>query len=106
VLTDFVYAGGTMNFHLGTFAAGHPSHANTRFPGFFMYASYFPASLKEGQRFAWGWPWQPARPCARNALVCARTVATHKGGARGPNAGRGRGANRRRARRTALSAGG
>ena len=38
-----------MNFHLGTYAAGHPSHANTRFPGFFMYASYFPASLKKGE---------------------------------------------------------
>jgi len=61
VLTDFVHAGGKMNFHLGTFAAGHPSHANTRFPGFFMHASYFPPSLKEGQRLAWGWAWQPWR---------------------------------------------
>jgi len=61
VLTDFVYAGGKMNFHLGTFAAGHPSHANTRFPGFFMHASYFPPVLKEGQRLAWGWAWQPER---------------------------------------------
>ncbi len=61
VLTDFVYAGGKMNFHLGTYAAGHPSHANTRFPGFFMHASYLPPSLKEGQRLAWGWPWQPVR---------------------------------------------
>jgi hypothetical protein len=61
VLTDFVHAGGKMNFHLGTFAAGHPSHANVRFPGFFMHASYFPAALKVGQRLSWGWPWQPAR---------------------------------------------
>ena len=61
VLTDFVYAGGKMNFHLGTFAAGHPSHANTRFPGFFMHASYLPQSLKEGQSLSWGWPWQPVR---------------------------------------------
>ena len=61
VLTDFVHAGGKMNFHLGTFAAGHPSHANTRFPGFFMHASYMPPSLKEGQRLAWGWAWQPVR---------------------------------------------
>jgi hypothetical protein len=61
VLTDFIHAGGKTNFHLGTFAAGHPSHANTRFPGFFMYASYFPPSLKEGQRLTWGWPWQPVR---------------------------------------------
>jgi hypothetical protein len=61
VLTDFIYAGGKMNFHLGTYAAGHPSHANTRFPGFFMYASYFPPSLEKGQRLQWQWPWQPAR---------------------------------------------
>lgn len=61
VLTDFVYAGGKMNFHLGTYAAGHPSHANTRFPGFFMHASYLPPSLKVGQHLAWGWPWQPVR---------------------------------------------
>ena len=61
VLTDFVHAGGKMNFHLGTFAAGHPSHANTRFPGFFMHASYLPQSLKEGQSLSWGWPWQPVR---------------------------------------------
>jgi hypothetical protein len=61
VLTDFVYAGGKMNFHLGTYAANHPSHANTRFPGFFMYASYFPPSLEKGQRLQWQWPWQPSR---------------------------------------------
>ena len=61
VVTDFVHAAGKRNFHLGTFAAGHASHANMRFPGFFMHASYLPASLKEGQRLAWGWPWQPLR---------------------------------------------
>jgi hypothetical protein len=61
VLTDFVHAGGKMNFHLGSFVAGHKSHANTRFPGFFLHASYFPRSLKEGQRLAWSWPWQPVR---------------------------------------------
>jgi hypothetical protein len=26
-----------------------------------MHASYFPPSLKEGQKLAWGWPWQPVR---------------------------------------------
>jgi hypothetical protein len=62
VLTDFVYAGGKMNFHLGTFAAGHPSHANTRFPGFFMHASYFQLPLEPGQKLSWGWAWQPASP--------------------------------------------
>jgi len=61
VLTDFVYAGGKMNFHLGTFAAGHPSHANTRFPGFFMHPSYFSLPLQPGQKLSWGWAWQPSR---------------------------------------------
>jgi hypothetical protein len=61
VLTDFVHAGGKSNFHLGTFAPGHPSHANTRFPGFFMHASYIQQPLKEGQRLSWGWAWQPQR---------------------------------------------
>ena len=61
VLADFVHAGGKTNFHLGTFVAGHRSHANTRFPGFFLHASYFPRDLKEGQHLSWGWPWQPVR---------------------------------------------
>ena len=61
VLTDFVHASGKTNFDLGTFAAGHASHANTRFPGFFLHASYFPRTLTEGQRLSWGWPWQPVR---------------------------------------------
>jgi hypothetical protein len=61
VLTDFVHAGGKMNFHLGTYAAGHPSHANTRFPGFFMHPSYFRQPLEPGQKLSWGWAWQPAR---------------------------------------------
>jgi len=61
VLTDFVYAGGKSNFHLGTFAAGHGSHANTRFPGFFMHPSYFNLPLQPGQKVSWGWAWQPPR---------------------------------------------
>lgn len=61
VLTDFVHAGGKMNFHLGRFAAGHPSHANTRFPGFFMHPSYFNLPLQPGQTLSWGWDWQPLR---------------------------------------------
>lgn len=56
--TDFRYADGGMQFHLGTFAAGHPSHANTRFPGFFMYAAYLNRPLNLGERFSWEWPWQ------------------------------------------------
>jgi hypothetical protein len=61
VLTDFDHAGGKMNFHLGTYAAGHPSHANTRFPGFFMHPSYFSQPLEPGQKLSWGWAWQPLR---------------------------------------------
>ncbi len=61
VLTDFAYAGGKMNFHLGSYAAGHPSHANTRFPGFFMHPSYFRQPLEPGQKLSWGWAWQPLR---------------------------------------------
>jgi hypothetical protein len=33
VVTNFVHAAGRFDFHLGIFEAGHPSHANTRFPG-------------------------------------------------------------------------
>ncbi|HUN70140.1 MAG TPA: hypothetical protein VMU46_15170 [Burkholderiales bacterium] len=58
VLTDFVHAGGKTNFHLGTFAANHPSHENTRFPGFFMYAAYLKQPLAVGQPVAFGWHWQ------------------------------------------------
>jgi hypothetical protein len=60
VLTEFVHSAGKMNFHLGMFAPGHATHANTRFPGFFMYASYFPAQLSPGQSLSWNWPWQGA----------------------------------------------
>jgi hypothetical protein len=56
--TDFTYRGGSMNFNLGVFAAGHPSHANVRFPGFFMHAAYLDRPLAIGQRFTWEWPWQ------------------------------------------------
>jgi len=58
VLTDFVHAGGKMNFHLGIFAPGHPSHENTRFPGFFMYAAYLKQPLAVGQPVAFDWHWQ------------------------------------------------
>lgn len=58
VETGFRHSGGKMDFQLGTFAAGHPSHASMRFPGFFMYAAYLDRPLKVGQRFSWEWPWQ------------------------------------------------
>lgn len=60
VYTEFTHAGGKMNFQLGTFVANHPSHANVRFPGFFMHAAYLDKPLEVGQRFAWEWPWQLA----------------------------------------------
>ena len=56
--TDFRYAGGNMSFRLGTFAAGHPSHANTRFPGFFMYVAYLDEPLDVGRPVSFEWPWQ------------------------------------------------
>ena len=56
--TDFRHAGGNMSFRLGTFAAGHPSHASTRFPGFFLYVAYLDQPLDEGRTVRWEWPWQ------------------------------------------------
>lgn len=56
--TDFRYDGGQMNFRLGTLVAGHPSHANVRFPGFFMYVAYLGEPLDEGRPVTWEWPWQ------------------------------------------------
>ena len=58
VPADLVHDGGKTNFYLGIFAPGHPSHANMRFPGFFMYASYFQLPLQTGQRLSWEWAWQ------------------------------------------------
>ncbi len=62
VVTDFVHTGGKSNFHLGTFAAGHPSHANTRFPGFFMYAAYLALPMEVGRPVVISWPWQGGGP--------------------------------------------
>lgn len=62
VQTDFRHAGGQSAFNLGVFAPGHPSHANTRFPGFFMYAAYLELPLQVGQKVAFGWHWQGKSP--------------------------------------------
>ena len=43
---------------LGIVEAKHPSHANTRFPGFFMHAAYLPAQLQTGSKLQWEFPWQ------------------------------------------------
>ncbi len=58
VRTEFRHAGGQSAFDLGVFARNHPSHANTRFPGFFMYAAYLEHPLEPGQAVAFGWRWQ------------------------------------------------
>jgi hypothetical protein len=56
--TDFTHAKGRMTFRLGRFQAGDPAHANTRFPGFFLYPAYFGSGLRIGQTVAAEWPWQ------------------------------------------------
>lgn len=56
--TEFRHSGGETKFVLGTFAFAHPSHANTRFPGFFMYPAYLKGALEVGRKFTWHWPWQ------------------------------------------------
>lgn len=58
VQTDFRHAKGKLQFELGTVGRGHPSHANTRFPGFFMYTAYFGERIRLGQKITWEWPWQ------------------------------------------------
>ena len=58
VNTDFRHAKGVMKFQLGVFQAGHSSHANARFPGFFMYPAYFGERIRMGQKLTWEWPWQ------------------------------------------------
>lgn len=58
VHTNFRHANGQMKFRLGSFVPGHASHANVRFPGFFLYAAYLEFPFVPGQSVAWGWPWQ------------------------------------------------
>lgn len=58
VQTDFRHAQGNLTFRLGTYAAGHRSHAQMRFPGFFMHGAYFDFPLTPGKRFSWEYPWQ------------------------------------------------
>jgi len=62
VRTDFRHAGGQSAFNLGVFAPGHPSHASTRFPGFFMYAAYLELPLQAGQKVSFSWHWQGKSP--------------------------------------------
>jgi hypothetical protein len=58
--TDFRHAGGNVSFRLGTYRPGHASHANVRFPGFFMHGAYLDFPLEAGKRFSWTYPWQQA----------------------------------------------
>lgn len=58
VHADFRHATGGMKFQLGVLQPGHASHANTRFPGFFLYPVYFGQELRLGQALSWEWPWQ------------------------------------------------
>lgn len=52
-------AGGSVSkWFLGVMEADHPSHGNTRFPGFFMHPVYLPQSLQPGSRVLWEFPWQ------------------------------------------------
>lgn len=69
VHTEFRHARGKMNFQLGMFSPNHPSHANTRFPGFFMHAAYLDKPLDVGRHFAWEWPWQLAGGAVREGRV-------------------------------------
>jgi len=64
VYTEFRHAGGKSNFQLGLFAPGDASHANTRFPGFFLYAAYLNPALKVGDPVAFGWHWQGKSPAS------------------------------------------
>ena len=50
--------GQTSTWFLGIVEADHPTHANTRFPGFFMHAAYLPKTLGPGARLLWEFPWQ------------------------------------------------
>ena len=50
--------GQTTSWYFGIVEADHPSHANTRFPGFFMHAAYLPQSMQAGNRILWEFPWQ------------------------------------------------
>lgn len=67
--------GSATTWDFGVFAAGHASHANVRFPGFFMHAAYMPHPLQAGQRFTWAFPWQGGEGGARRERRFTATVA-------------------------------
>lgn len=51
-------SGNVSSWFFGVIEPDHPSHANTRFPGFFMHASYIPRTVAAGGRVIWEVPWQ------------------------------------------------
>ncbi len=67
--------GSATTWEFGVFAAGHASHANVRFPGFFMHPAYMPHPLQAGQRFTWAFPWQGGEAGARRERRFTATVA-------------------------------
>ena len=69
VQTEFRHSKGQMSFRLGTYAAGHPSHAQVRFPGFFLHGAYLELPLEKGRRFEWTYPWQAADNRVREGRV-------------------------------------
>lgn len=69
VQTEFRHSKGQMAFRLGTYAAGHPSHAQVRFPGFFMHGAYLELPLDKGRRMEWTYPWQASDNRVRDGRV-------------------------------------
>jgi len=69
VQTAFRHSKGQMSFRLGTYAAGHPSHAQVRFPGFFMHGAYLALPLDKGRQMEWTYPWQAADNRVREGRV-------------------------------------
>ena len=67
--------GNATTWDFGVFAAGHASHANVRFPGFFMHSAYLPHPLQAGQRFTWAFPWQGGEPGTKRERRFTASVA-------------------------------
>ena len=57
VQAEFARGETRSSFRVGYFVAGHPSHADMRFPGFFMLPVHLDRPLENGARFTWQTPW-------------------------------------------------
>jgi hypothetical protein len=62
-------SGSSSTWFLGVFEANHPSHADMRFPGFFLHPAYFPPVLRRGDRIRWELPWLYAGPAGEAGWV-------------------------------------